>query len=199
MVVLVDELRGALNSHECHVDVGVPVGRGISRFRLRVIDTWHLRIWLWSFLFPVDGRFRPIGPLSRQRSSEIDGTRPDTFSDEEPSAVRPNRRLEPLPTLLFPTLRGFTHRQSIHLTAIATYLVIHFVQMNHSDLPRSRLSHKARTLASEEKKRRFRHDPRVRLSRFLSPDTRTCRKADEETRVGGNEARIVKYTRRRIE
>lgn len=47
VVVLVDELRGALNSHECRVDVGwVPIGSGISRLRLRATDTWqswHLR------------------------------------------------------------------------------------------------------------------------------------------------------------
>lgn len=52
VVVLVDELGGALNSHECRVDVGVPVGRGISRFRLGVIDTWHrIVVFPFSFLY----------------------------------------------------------------------------------------------------------------------------------------------------
>lgn len=41
MVVLLDELSGALNSHECHVDVGIP-GCGISWLRLDATNTWHL-------------------------------------------------------------------------------------------------------------------------------------------------------------
>lgn len=41
MVVLLDELCGTLNSHECHVDVGIP-RYGISWPRLDATNTWHL-------------------------------------------------------------------------------------------------------------------------------------------------------------
>lgn len=108
-MVLLDELRGALNAHECLVDVSAP-GCGISRVQHDVIDTWHLL------------RQRPLIRNSRMCRCDrsIDDDRAAVVAaaatklPSETSAAlgrrRPSKRWpEPLPPLFAQLkLRGFT-------------------------------------------------------------------------------------------
>lgn len=116
------------------------------------------------------------------------------LSDEKPCVVRPNadsNHFQLCSSRLradSPTAGAFTSPPPprISSSTLCRWITLIFRDLDWVTRRKHSLPRK--------KKRRFRHDPRVLLSRFLSSNTRTCRKADEETSVGENEARTVKYT-----